>query len=331
MRSLKNSKASSAPFNGFPATTMALEAQPFLLEELRNSPTTIDGKGIKTVWFDQPYHLYLEEVQAQTYLDMISRETFVSALHGPAEQLIFRYRRQLLRGLHEPIEFYDLGPGLPKKTIPLLNELKVQDKDFVYMPVDISRSFLDITKKEVARVGVRAKELNCLFEDLPDIIHSRHAGSRLFLIGLTFNNYRPDRILALLNSLSGPNDVNIIITQFFSNRRKESILIPYKDEYAEQFNYLALKIAGIRKSHLSYFAEFRNQRIEMGFRLLDDLEVGGMWFRRGTRIVTALSYRYRKQDLIREISDYFEHCEIFRDQNQKDISLVAFRLHKHAV
>jgi uncharacterized SAM-dependent methyltransferase len=310
---------------------MSLEAQSFLLEELRSSPTTIDGKHIKTIWFDQPYHLYLEEIQAQTYLEMISRETFVSALHGPAEQLIFKYRKDLLRGLHEPIEFYDLGPGLPKKTIPLLNELKAQAKHFVYMPVDISRSFLDITKQEVARVGVEAKELNCLFEDLPDIIPTRRTGSRLFLIGLTFNNYRPDRILALLNHLSGPNDVNIIITQFFTNRRKESILVPYKDEYAEQFNYLALEIVGIPKSYLSYFAEFRNQRIEMGFRLLDDLEVGGLWLTRGTRIVTALSYRFRKQDLIREISDYFEHCEIFQDQNQKDISLVAFRLYKHAI
>jgi hypothetical protein len=314
----------------FKQQTMPLNAQSFLLEELKTSPVTIDGKGIKTIWFDQPYHLYLEEIQAQTYLEMISRETFVSALHGPAEQLIFKYRKELLRGLEEPIEFYDLGPGLPKKTIPLLNELKAHHKHFAYMPVDISRSFLDITKEEVAKIGIDAKEFNCLFEELPDNIPIRHEGSRLFLIGLTFNNYRPDRILALLNRLSGPKDVTIIITQFFTNRRRGSILVPYKDEYAERFNYLALKIVGIPRKCLSYFAEFKNQRIEMGFRLLEGWEAGGLGLAKGTRIVTALSYRYRKQDLMREIFDFFDHCEVFQDRSEKDDSLVTFKMYKYA-
>lgn len=310
---------------------MPFDVQSFLLEELKTSPITVDGKGIKTIWFDQPYHLYIEEIQAKTYLEMISRETFVSALHGPAEQLIFKYRKELLRGLHEPIEFYDLGPGLPKKTIPLLNELKTCHKNFTYMPVDISQSFLDITKNEVAKIGIEAKELNCLFEELPDILPIHSAGSRLFFIGLTFINYRPERILALLTRLSGPNDVNIIMTQSFTNKGKESILVPYKEEYAEKFNYFALKIAGIPKNFLGYFAEFRNQRIEMGFRMLDNFEVGEMRFAKGTRIVTALSYRFRKQDLIREISDYFDHYEIFQAGNRQEASLIAFRLYKNAI
>lgn len=310
-------------------TTMTFDASTFLLEELKTSATTTDASGVATIWFDQPYHLYIEEIQAQTYLDMISRETFVSALHGPAEKLMFKFRKELLRGLIEPIEFYDLGPGLPKKTLPLLSELKSQNKNFVYIPVDISRSFLDVTKKEVSRVGVESKELNCLFENLPDIIPARYEGSRLFLIGLTFNNYRPDRILALLNRLSGPRDVNIISTQFFTYKKQKSILVPYKDEYAERFNYLALKIVGIPKNCLSYFAEFRNKRIEMGFRLVKDWGMGELCLTRGTRIVTAISYRYRKQDLMREVSDFFDHYEIFQDRSKKDDSLVTFKLYKH--
>ena len=303
---------------------MNINSTDFVINQLINSPTTFNY-GVKTIWFDQPYNLYLEEIQSKAYLEMISGEKFASLVHEPAKQLIEEFKGSILKDIKEPIEFYDLGPGLPTKTIPLLKALQKLKRDFKYIPVDISKSFLKITENKVKKIGVQAHSLNCFFEDLPAKIKYDQKVNRIFFIGLTFDNYRPDKILSLLKKVSNPNSISIIITEFFSSKKKETILIPYRDKHAENFNYLVLKIAGIDKNKLKYFTQYKNQRIEMGFTLRRDIRVRNLTIKRNTKIITAISYRYTKQALIRTISDYFKHFEIYQSPKH-DISLVTFKL-----
>lgn len=305
---------------------MTFNSTDFILKQLADSPTTFSNR-VKTIWFDQPYHLYFEDIQAQTYLEMISGEKFASSLHEPAEQLIDEIKGNIFNDLKGAIELYDLGPGLPTKTIPLLKELKKEKKEFKYIPVDISKSFLKITEAEVKKIAVKAYSLNCLFEELPEKIDYDNKVNRIFFIGLTFNNYRPDKILTLLKKLSKPNSISIIITEFFSSKTKATMLVPYKDKYAENFNYLVLKIAGIEKKDLKYFTEYKNNRIEMGFTILRDIHLEQIQLKKKTRIVTAISYRFTKQALMNKISEYFKHFEI-KESSKHNVSLVTFKLYE---
>jgi uncharacterized SAM-dependent methyltransferase len=303
---------------------MKFTSEDFIKRQIIESPYTFNN-GIKTIWFDQPYHLYFEEIQSKTYLEMITGEKFSQLLHEPTQQLIEERKKDIIENLKGQIELYDLGPGLPTKTIPLLRELKLQNKSFKYFPVDISNSFLKIAEKEIEKEGITSNPLNCFFEDLNSKIDFNNSINKIFLIGLTFNNYRPDKILSLLKNLCKPNGTCIIITEFFTSKNKETMLVPYKDKYAETFNYLVLKIAGVDKSDLSYFTEYKNQRIEMGFKLLNNIIIDGIEIVKGTKIVTAISYRYSKQALIKYISDYFTHFEIYQSEKH-NISLVIFKL-----
>jgi uncharacterized SAM-dependent methyltransferase len=282
--------------------------------------------GRTKIFFDQPYHLYLDKAQSDAYIEMIKAEKFSTQLHDPTLELINKYKSKILANFNGRLSFYDLGPGLPTKTIPLLKYLLEKKIRFDYFPVDISENFLNITNKKIKDIGVKSNRIKTLFENLPEYSAKDKNHEKLFFIGLTFNNYRPDTILKLLKEIAGNDGTCLIITEYFKRKNIETILLPYRDKYAENFNYLSLKLAGIPKESLKYFTVFRNQRIEMGFRILKSLSVDETFhLKKGTEIITAISYRYTKAALLKYISKYFSCFEFF-DHQTKDISLVAFKL-----
>lgn len=288
----------------------------------------INKFGVTKLLFDQPYHLYLDDFQSKMYLKMIKGEKFSTLIHDPALKLIEKYKHKIIKDFKSPLSFYDLGPGFPTKTIPLLLELKINKIKFKYYPVDISNNFLKITQKEINKLGIKSYCINSLFENLNQYVSKDNNNEKLFFIGLTFNNYRPDKILNLLKKMSGKNGTCLIITEYFRKKNIETILLPYRDKYAENFNYLPLRLAGIKRNDLKYFTQFRNQRIEMGFKILRQVEIEGKCvLRKGTEIITAISYRYSKNTLIRYISKYFSSFE-FYEHKIKDVCLASFKLSK---
>lgn len=296
-----------------------------IVADLTNSKK-ITTNGKTKIFFDQPYHLYLDDFQSKAYLEMIQADKFSSLLHDPALELIDKYKNKILNSFKGKLSFYDLGPGLPTKTIPLLKHLINKKIDFDYYPVDISQNFLNIAEQKTLEIGIKSKKINTLFENLGDYTLNDKKEEKLFFIGLTFNNYRPNTILKLLKNIAGKNGTCLIITEYFKQKNIETILLPYKDQYAENFNFLPLKLIGIEKENLKYFTVFRNQRIEMGFTFLNTISLSNnLKLDKGTEIITAISYRYSKTSLIKHINKYFSSFEFF-DHRTKDISLVAFKL-----
>ena len=174
-----------------------------------------------------------------------------------------------------------------------------------------------MTEKEVAKSNIISNGINCLFEDLPSKILPKeiYELTRIFQIGLTFNNYRPNSILNLLKKLMQVNDYSIIITEFYDKNKLESILTPYKDIYAETFNWLALELMGLNKIDFEYETNYRNQRIEMGFRPKNKINFEGIELTSNNLIVTAISYRYTEYELTKNIQKHFKHFEMLQENN----------------
>lgn len=294
-----------------------MSKKPFLIEHFKSCRKTRYRKYGKTYWFDYPYHLYYEDEQSLAYLKMIEKENFSESLHSPVESLVRKYAHSIIGIDTRNVEFFDLGPGLPTKSIPLIKNMQNRKIPFRYIPVDISKSFLKIAEKEVKKYGVKSEGINCLFEELPNIITKKKNESitRIFLIGLTFNNYRPNQILYLLEKLSQENDFALIITEFYSKGKEESILLPYRDKDAENFNFLVLKIMGLKKDNFQYFANFNNNRIEMGFSPTRKIKLDDILLTPNDRIVTAISYRYTKTSLSKYILKYYKHLEIIQNDD----------------
>jgi uncharacterized SAM-dependent methyltransferase len=296
----------------------------YLIDKFLASRRTYDKRNnTKYIWFDQPYHLYLEHDQAMSYLEMIEKDKFAHKLHQPIVNLVTKYADVIINSDLTKVSFYDLGPGLPTKTIPLLLEMKKRQVAFQYFPVDISKSFLDLSQQEVKKIGVDSVGIHSLFEELPKKILPKidKEEVRIFQIGLTFNNYRPNSILKLLKTLMQPNDFSLIITEFYDKGKLESILTPYKDIYAENFNWLTLQLLGLDKSDFSYETCFKNQRIEMGFRPRKAIKFSGIELSINNIIVTAISYRYTEFSLTRNIQKHFRHFEMLKE-NQLSIYIL---------
>ena len=294
----------------------------FLITQLKNCPRSQTKDGMTYLWYDQPCNLYYESEQATAYLDMIEKENFAKSLHDPAVQLVTEYSAEIISDTLENVEFYDLGPGLPTKTLPLLKACLNRNCSLTYIPVDISVSFLALAEREVKKCGISSHGMNCLFEELPSLLSPKAANTtRIFQIGLTFNNYRPNTILGLLSQLSEDNDISLIITEYYRTQKKQSLLLPYQDIYAERFNFLSLKMLGLEKNDFRYHAEYRNQRIEMGFIPIKPLNIEGLQLSSNNKIVTAISYRYKKHHLTRHIMNYFHRFEMFKRGD-----LVIFKL-----
>lgn len=294
----------------------------FLISQFKNCPRSKATDGMTYIWYDQPCNLYYEKEQAKAYLDMIEKDNFAKTLHDPVVELVAEYAEAIISDTLPNIEFYDLGPGLPTKTIPLLKAFTKHKINLNYIPVDISLSFLKLTEKEVEKCGITSHGMNCLFEELPSILEPKRGRvTRIFQIGLTFNNYRPNAILGLLSQLSDVNDISLIVTEYYRTRKKQSLLLPYQDIYAERFNFLSLKMLGLKKQNFRYHTEYRRQRIEMGFIPIRKIDVDGLHLCSKHKIVTAISYRYTKHSLTRHIMNYFNHFEIFKKGD-----LVMFKL-----
>lgn len=300
-----------------------MEHKSFLLKHFSKCRKTPNEFGGKTYWFDSPYHLYYEKEQAFAYLEMIGKNNFAETLHLPIEKLVEKYASSLVGNESNKIELYDLGPGLPTKTLPILRYMQERNISFKYIPVDISTSFLKVAIEEVKKIGIESEGINCLFEDLPSVIQKKTNPkiTRIFLIGLTFNNYRPNQILNLLDSLCKPNDFALIITEFYKKGKEESILLPYKDIYAENFNFLVLKLMGLYKKDFTYFANFNNHRIEMGFKPINEIQTDSILLKNTDKIITAISYRYSTSSITSYIQKYFKHFEYYQ---QNDI--VIFKI-----
>ena len=289
-----------------------------LIKHFSSSRKSRTKDGFTYIWFDHPYHLYYEEEQALAYLKMIEKDNFSKSLHDPIEYLVKKYAKSIINESYKKIEFYDLGPGLPTKTIPLLLEIKRKKIPLKYIPVDISRSFLKITENVVSKYNINSQGINGLFEELPLRVKEKEDDSitRIFQIGLTFNNYRPNKILKLLENLTRPNDFNLIITEFYRSSKKETLLLPYQDIYAENFNFLALELIGLNKKDFVYHTEYKNQRIEMGFIPKKIIKIGKTIItKKRTKIVTAISYRYTQFSLTNNIQKYFKQFELFREND----------------
>lgn len=130
--------------------------------------------------------------------------------------------------LPQKFEYIDLGPGTENKESYFFDEFKKQDKDFLYIPVDVSSYFLDIANKSARKFNVDTKPIQISFEELPDTLEKHILPRFVSLLGLTFSNYQPSKILDLLHSIAGKDGYILIDTQLSNRVNLQELKIVYQ-------------------------------------------------------------------------------------------------------
>lgn len=138
------------------------------------------------------------------YFKMVTKDEHEHLLH---------IAKDVTDNLPEEFEWIDLGPGTENKESYFLKEFKNSDKSFSYIPVDISSYFLGTAEEEAKRFGIRVEPLQVSFEELPDQLGISNIPRFVSLLGLTFSNYEPSKMLDLLFKIAGKGGYILMDTQ----------------------------------------------------------------------------------------------------------------------
>lgn len=290
--------------------------------------TSKRDQAITTIRLDEPFNLYLVDDQAELYLETIATTPFERQLYRPLVALLQEYAGDLIDlPAGTQVDFIDLGPGLPDKSLPLIDYVDAHYPGFRYVPVDISSHFLEITtgffryrQFPVLPQRVLFEELSSYLRDHPNFAEPR---CRIVNIGLTFNNFEPAKIARILSDVSHPNGIAIIATESIDRVSEQAVVNPYCSKDADTFNFRILELLGFERQDFQYYAEFKNARVEMGFIALRTLAFNGRQLPAGSNIRTSISYRYHISDLRDHLLKFFRDIRIF----ERNISSVcAIRL-----
>lgn len=281
-----------------------------------------EAKPTKTIWLDRPYNLYLADCQTDAYLRLMKANAYSGAFHDPVAKLISAHTNQIIEQLPLQVDLFDLGPGYPDKTFPILEAMSSLGFDCLYIPVDIGKRFLGIASDAVEHFKFPIKPLHCLFEELPNKLKNgsvaRKEAYRLALLGLTFMNYRPDKILPLLGQIIEEHGLVVVATQLWDGGDVEPLLSPYRTTETQEFAFLLLALAGIDRSSVNYDLRFADGRVEVSFVTTRDLTLlDGTKLAAKTRLITAISYRYQKEEFLCYLSEHFSSANVIFSQESK--------------
>ena len=273
----------------------------------------------KIILMNKPFNLYLTEKQADTYIKTIEDELFERHIYYPFKEILKNQTENILKNIKGDVEFFDLGPGYPDKTLPLLQFLESSTTSLKYIPVDISKHFLEITFNFMKKYSFKIIPLNCLFEELPSILKRNEifnsSSLKIFNMGFTFNNYPYNKIFNLFKKFLTHNSIGLIATETIDDDITKS-LQPYLSEKAKKFNFLILENIGFSINDFDYFVNYKENRIEMGFEALKEIRLSNkIILSNKDKIITSISYRYPRKFFMRLIKKKFSYSEFFWSKN----------------
>lgn len=131
---------------------------------------------------------------------------------APERAYLERIADEIVTQLPDKFLYVDLGPGTEHKEQFIFDAARRHGKTFTYVPVDISKAFLDASEKYAQEQGIPTAAIQSSFEGLQG--HFKTLGHPVFVsLGLTYSNYPPNVVLAMLKNIAGPNGYVFINSQ----------------------------------------------------------------------------------------------------------------------
>jgi uncharacterized SAM-dependent methyltransferase len=268
---------------------------------------------------NEPHLLYLSDEQSELYLDAMKSEDYSSSFHGPTVAILKANLDAIFADVGRAVSLIDLGPGYPDKSLPIVAFLKGRGIACTYVPVDISRKFLDLAAGTVAPLVERVCPVHAMFEACAGRIPPEiYRDSTYCMIGLTFMNFPPDDLLPLLKRLARDRGRVIVATELLTAAKTpEVILRSYRTDEARAVGFGPLEHLGLREGDVSYCPAFVNGRVELQYTLrrAPSGQTELLPLKAGHTVVTAVSYRYTRAELVAILERHFAAHRIFESDD----------------
>jgi uncharacterized SAM-dependent methyltransferase len=269
---------------------------------------------------------YLTPEQAQSFLDLEQSKDYQKDVIQKEIDLIEKNIDEITRGIkNKSVNLVDLGCGDGKKAAIFLSHLKDKVK-LRYCPIDISSYMVEKAIERMSKTHV--KEIVKLqwnisdFENLENITPLlRYADFKenfMLLLGNTLGNFEIHELLFEIRSAMKDGDF-LLIGNGLYNQNAELLVKSYKNSQIDTWLGKILSQIGLEKENLEYNVRYRNSRIEEYYTITRDIEVTFLGrtvrFNKGDQIITAVSYKYTKEDFMSYLKMYFSGVNLFTSKD----------------
>ncbi len=269
---------------------------------------------------------YLTPDQAQAFLDLEKSEAYQEEVIQKEIDLIRKNIGDITREIkNKTVNLIDLGCGDGKKAVIFLGYLGDTAK-IRYCPIDISSYMVERAIENVSKTNIN--EIIKLqwnisdFENLENITPLLRSGfyknNLILLLGNTLGNFEIHELLFEIRSSMKDGDV-LLIGNGLDNRHPEEILKAYKQPQIDDWLVKILTQIGLKRENLNYGVRFRNSRVEEYYTLLKDVEISFLGrvvkFNKGDQIITAVSYKYTRDDFMSFLKMYFSDVGLFTSKD----------------
>jgi hypothetical protein len=252
------------------------------------------------VWDYSDSLLLYTSVGSEIYESLQEADTpYFGLVTKPEQNYLSSIAKDIATLLPDHFDYIDLGPGTEHKEQFLFDELKRQGKAFRYVPVDISEYFLNLAVVHASRQAVEVSALKASFEELPELL-GQPIAPRFVSLGLTFSNYSPQEILALLKDIAGENGFAFINAQIRDRVDMPQLQSIYQDD-AVHLADEKLQLIGLNPD-----TDASSRTVDDGFRvwctiLRSNEELKKLGINEGGKLMVFESLRYTKESLESEL------------------------------
>jgi len=294
-----------------------------IFKELLKRGYNLEGKT--RIWNVADSKLwYLTDKQAQGFLDLSDTEGYKKHIIEKEVSLIKKYMKDFISVLpKKSCNIIDLGCGDGKKASLFIEEL-AKHMNIRYCPIDISSYMVAKAAKTIRAMKVgevlEFKWNISDFENLDNITPLfRDKGFEthfMMLLGNTLGNFDREDILNGIKNSMNKDDVLIIgngMTNGHEDWTKE-----YRDQIINKWLIQIPQQLGLNEDDVEYDVRFVNSRVEEIYIVKTDKTIKHLGrtvnFKKGDRIVVAISYKYAKPDFQKILSKFFSSGKIYTDE-----------------
>jgi len=269
---------------------------------------------------------YIAPEQAQAFLDLEKSKDYQKEVIQKEIDLIEKNISEITGEIKDkPINIIDLGCGDGKKAVIFLSYLKNTAK-LRYCPIDISSYMVEKAIEKVSKLNV--KEIVKLqwnisdFENLENVTpllrFGEYKDNFILLLGNTLGNFEIHELLYEIRSSMKDEDY-LLIGNGLDNKNIEDLINSYKNAQIDHWLVKILLQIGLKKENLQYGVRYKNSRVEEYYTILQDVEINFLGrtvrFNSGDQIITAVSYKYDKDDFMSFLKMYFGDVKLFTSKD----------------
>jgi uncharacterized SAM-dependent methyltransferase len=260
---------------------------------------------------------YLTPKQAQSFLDLEDEKEYKKQVTQNEIDLINENITEIINKFgKEPLNIIDIGCGDGRKAEIFLKDFK--NHNIRYCPIDISSYMVNKSLERLKKIDVvdEVIEFQWNISDFDNIENisfllrqGKYKKNLFLLLGNTLGNFEINEILYTIRTSMRDGDF-LLIGNGLDNRKPETILKSYDNDFFKKFSVQPVTQLGIDKNNLEFGVRFVNSRVESFFTIKNPQEIKFLDKKvaldTGDQIVAVVSYKYNKDDFKSFLNLYFD-------------------------